>query len=187
MLPHWSIVSVMFLPMLAAFHTPVEFDGWAVGKVDPSETHNNVSLSGGNIYDVREFPNVLQTRHGFTKFWGIPTESDYQQLVLKLAPEDTMSFVYNIGYIVDGNLTAASYDVWYKASNENEYRLSKDESFNNVIWRKGEATNINEIKIVLTGWYVTRGILAFAEWGIEGWGLEVVNGTTQPNGGPPGK
>ena len=34
MLPHWSIVSVMFLPMLAAFHTPVEVRSYPLVEVE---------------------------------------------------------------------------------------------------------------------------------------------------------
>lgn len=139
--------------------------------MDTTQVHNNATLSGGYIYDVADYPNVIQTRHGIKKFWGISTDSWYQNLTFKLT-DDTTSFVYNIGYIVDGNLSAASYDVWYKSSVDTEWRLTPDESFNNVIWRKGEATNINECFIVLTGNYVKRGILAFGEWGYEGWGLE---------------
>lgn len=72
-----------------------------------------------------DFPNVLQTRHGIKKLCGIPSDSCYQNLTFKLT-DDAASFVYNISYIVDANLKATSYHVWYKSKEDECYSLTTD-------------------------------------------------------------
>ncbi|MCJ1263501.1 hypothetical protein MMC22_003371 [Lobaria immixta] len=146
-------------------HTYHSFDDLDTGKVDISESSHGASLSGGYIYDISKFPNV-PNEFGVQKFWGIPTGTHYKSLTIKLNRE-VRSFALNIGYIRNGNLTAASFDVWHKHSNEERDRLSKLETWNNLPWLKSYVGPVNEVTIVLTGFFARSGILAFYDWGYE--------------------
>lgn len=133
--------------------------------MDTSESSYGASLSDGYIYDISDFHNV-PNEFGVEKIWGIPTTTYYKSLTIKL-DRDVRSFALVVGYIRDGNLTAASFDVWFKSSKEDRYKLSKLETWNNLPWLKSFVGPVNEVTIVLTGFYSRRGILAFYDWGYE--------------------
>lgn len=133
--------------------------------MDTSYTLNGASLSGGYIYDISKFPNV-PNEFGVKKIWGIPTDEAYKSITISL-DRDIRSFAYVIGYIRDGNLTAASFDVWYKGERDEKYKLSREQTWNNIPWKKSYVGPVNEVTVVLTGFFSRRGILAFYDWGYE--------------------
>lgn len=127
------------------------------------QSKDGVELKGGSIYDISEFPNI-RNDYGVSKFWGIPTDDSYETLILTL-DKDIAKFVYNIGYIVNGTLTAGAFDVWYGSETRKKLFVQVESTWINNLWKKGTLDDTNLIKIVLTGYFSGHGILAFYDWG----------------------
>ena len=133
--------------------------------MDSDTFHNGAELRNGFIYEIADFPN-LPNEYGVKKFWGIPTTGEYTRLDLTL-DRDIRSFVYNIGYITHGNLTAATFDIWFQGSGDERTKLEVDSTWNNIPWKKTTIGPVKEVSVVLTGFYSRSGILAFYDWGYE--------------------
>lgn len=134
--------------------------------MNTNEHHNGVTLSGGFIYDFRDFKHVPNEFH-LKKFWGIPTTSRYTELVLKVSSEKR-KFTYNIGYIYNGTLTAATFDVWYKPAKQGvNYKLDTTSTWLYNAWKENTVRHVSEIRIVLSGFFSRHGVLAFYDWGYQ--------------------
>lgn len=124
-----------------------------------------MKLDGGNIYEISKFPKVPNP-YGHSKFWGIRTNVPYKKLTF-LIDHKINHFIYNIGYIVNGTLTAADFDVWYSSDTRDRPFLQQDTTWINNPWKKSVIDKVTRVEIVLSGFYSRNGILAFYDWGYE--------------------
>lgn len=129
------------------------------------QSHDGVKLEGGNIYDISDFPK-LRNDYKVSKIWGIPTDVPYKKLTF-LIDHQINHFVYNIGYIVNGTLTAADFDVWYRSGTRDRPFLQQDTTWLNNPWKETVIEKVTAVEIVLSGFYSRSGILAFYDWGYD--------------------
>lgn len=133
--------------------------------MDPHEKHHGATLKYGSIYKISDFPHI-PNQYGVKKIWGVTTDHSYTRLDI-LFDSTLRSFVYNIGYILDGTLTAATFEVWYKSADATKYKLNVDSTWVHNPWKKNVINNVTSVHIVLSGFYSHRGVLAFYDWGYE--------------------
>lgn len=133
--------------------------------MDPSVSHNGLKLSHGNIYDISEFPDLINT-YGIKKFWGIPTQAPYTEIAMFFESQKR-SFSYNIGYIYNGTLTAATFDAWWRGDGATKYKLNVGSTWIDNPWKEYTVSHVEEIRFVLTGFYSHHGILAIYDWGYQ--------------------